>query len=186
MVASFEERGFLHFKLYSCSLVVLTILYLTCLFEFILCECRPHVWNAPQADFPVGKVERDGSVDSSKQHFEGGELDVEEMEAKHRNEIVDESLQVDFLAFECVESGDVVVGEEIDTERFLEEREQALVDVQIEWQGAWEVNQRHQGLLVLGAQHKSPHLYEPNKSIEEKGAEILTFRQTASRTGDLL
>ena len=137
---SIEERGLLDFELYSCPLVVFTILYLTRLFEFLLCECWPHVWNAPQADFPVGKVERDRSVDSSKQHFKGGNLDVEEMEAKHRNEIVDESLQVDLLAFERVEPGDVVVGEEIDTQCLLEEREQALVDVEIEWQGTWEVN----------------------------------------------
>ena len=53
------------------------------------------------------------------------------METKHGNQVINESLQVDFLAFEGVNSGDVVVGEEVDSERLLEEGQHALVDIEV-------------------------------------------------------
>ena len=55
------------------------------------------------------------------------------MKTKHGDEVVDESLEVDLLAFEGVDPGDVVVREEVDTQRFLEEWKHALVAIDVKW-----------------------------------------------------
>lgn len=65
------------------------------------------------------------------------------MESEHRDEVVGKPGEVDLLAAIDVVARHVVVREEVDAEGPLEQGQHGLVDIQVEGQFRWEVNQRH-------------------------------------------
>lgn len=88
---------------------VFFLLKLDGLVELMLCEGGLHILNADEVDLARGEVVRDGAVDFPEQELERGNLDVEEVQAEHGDQVVDETREVDLLALVDRLAGHVVV-----------------------------------------------------------------------------
>ena len=89
------------------------------LLEFTLSKSRLNVLDSSQVHLSSLKVVGDGPVDTPEQQLEGLDLNVEKMEAEHGNQIVGETLEIDFIALENFLSSHIVVREEVDAKSLL-------------------------------------------------------------------
>ena len=110
---------------------LLLFMQVDCFEELALGEGRLYIITATQVNLASLKVMRDGSVDPSKQQFKRLDLDVEEVQAEHRNQIVDESLEVHASSLVDFLTGHIVVTEVVDAESALEQWQDRLVAVKV-------------------------------------------------------
>ena len=81
------------------------------------------------------------------------DLNVEQMKSEHRDYVVEEALEVDFVVLVYLIASYIVVREVVDAESTLEERHTCLVASEIERKFGWRRDDFHQYFLVLLEQH---------------------------------
>ena len=81
------------------------------------------------------------------------DFNVEQMKAKHRDYVVEEALEVDFVVLVYFIASYIVVREVVDAESTLEERHASLVASEVERKFGWHRDDFHQYFLVLLEQH---------------------------------
>ena len=67
------------------------------------------------------EVMSDRPMDPSEQEFKRLQFNVEEVEAEHGDQIVDEAREVDFVSLVHILARHIVIREEVDTQRSLEQ-----------------------------------------------------------------
>lgn len=99
----------------------------------VLSECWFHIVIRNQF-YLVVLTERDCGVDPSDQEFQSGKLDIKQVQAEHRNEVVHEARVENICASVFVGSfvpRNIVICLEVDAERCLQQRGDSLVQVNV-------------------------------------------------------
>ena len=102
------------------------------LVELLLSERWSYVFDSDEIDFASIEVVSNRSIHSSQQQLKCLKLDVEQVQAKHRDQVINEASEVDFMPLVDVLTRHIVVGEEVNTKCALKQRKHALVAVEIQ------------------------------------------------------
>ena len=102
------------------------------LVELLLSEGWSYVFDSDEVDLASIEVVGDRPVYSSQQQLKRLQLDVEQVQAKHRYQVIDEASEVDFMTLVHVLTRHIVVREEVNAKCALKQWKHALVAVEIQ------------------------------------------------------
>jgi hypothetical protein len=97
-------------------------------------------------------------VNFANEQFQCRNLDVEKVDAEHRNQIVHHPLVKDVRSLLGVSACDVVIGLEVDPKRFLQDRGDPRVELDRDGQGTVVRNKLHKNFIILLNNDELPDL----------------------------
>jgi len=128
---------------------------LKCFFKLFLSKRRHNVLNASQPYLAL-HLERNRSINASQQKFKRCDLDIKQVEAKHRNDVVHEPIVEHKNVLVCFLASHIIVTVEINPQRLLEQWDYYLINVKRQWKLRLNVDELHKDFFVLDVEHHVP------------------------------
>ena len=119
------------------------------------------MFEAADADAVV-EIVGEVAEDVSEENFEHVFLDVEEVEAEHRDHIVLKPLKSHLFFLDSVFSCHIIACVEVDSQCFLQKGKHRFVHIYVDWQEGWVLDQIEQNFFILHHQYQLPNLQNNN------------------------